>query len=412
MSDHAPVLIVGAGPAGVAAACAASESGAAVTLIDDNPALGGQIWRGSMPAEWLARIGRALPRVMPNTRAIGFTNAHTLLVEQEGAAREIGFDRLILATGARERLLPFRGWTLPGVTGVGGLQALVKAGLPIAGKRVVIAGSGPLLAAVAASLVKSEAQVLFIAEQARKADVLSFAASAARSTGKIRQAFDIGRTIRKVPYQMSSWPISVAREGAALSVKLSVDAAQRNIECDYLACGFGLVPNTELAQLAGCTLIDGCVDTDHFQMTSVATIYCAGEPTGIGGVDGALAEGLVAGYHAAGQEAAARKHREERDRWRAFQRAMESAFELREELRELAAPDTVVCRCEDITLGQTAGHLSWREAKLQTRCGMGACQGRVCGPAMEFLCGLPMQSVRMPLYPVTVGTLAALHTEK
>ncbi|MEP7362376.1 MAG: FAD/NAD(P)-binding oxidoreductase [Acidobacteriota bacterium] len=412
MAEHAPVLIVGAGPAGVAAACAACESGAAVTLIDDNPAVGGQIWRGSMPPEWLARIGRALPKVMPNARAIGFTGPQTLLAEHEGRAREIGFDRLIIATGARERLLPFPGWTLPGVMGVGGLQALVKSGLPIAGKRVVITGSGPLLAAVAASMVKAGAQVLMIAEQAKKANVLSFAASAARSVGKMRQAFDIGKTIRRVPYRMSSWPISAVQEGEALSVTMSVDGAEQRLACDYLACGFGLVPNTELAQLAACTLIDGCVDTDDHQMTSVTTIYCAGEPTGIGGVDGALAEGLIAGYHAAGKNAMARKQQGARDRWRGFQRAMESAFELREELKGLPTAETIVCRCEDITFGQTAGHLSWRDAKLQSRCGMGACQGRVCGPAMEFLVGLPMESVRLPLYPVTVGTLAGLHTGK
>jgi NADPH-dependent 2,4-dienoyl-CoA reductase/sulfur reductase-like enzyme len=412
MADPVPVLIVGAGPAGVAAACAVSESGMPVTLVDDNPSVGGQIWRGEMPADWRQRLERAMPRVFPHARAIGFSAPQVLWVEQDGGSTEIPFDHLILATGARERLLPFPGWTLPGVMGVGGLQALVKSGLPIAGKRVVMAGTGPLLPAVAASLRKAGGQVLFLAEQAESSGMLSFGASAVRSATKIKQAFEIARALRGVPYRTSSWPLSAARDGGALAVTLSVQGEQRTLTCDYLACGFGLVPNTELAQLAGCALLDGFVDTNEFQQTSVRTVYCAGEPTGIGGVEAALAEGAIAGYHAAGQIEPARKLFAERDRCRGFQRSMESAFELREELRALATPETIVCRCEDVTFAQTEGHLSWRETKLHTRCGMGACQGRVCGPALEFLSGLPMQSVRLPLYPVPVATLASLHNQK
>jgi len=412
MPDHAPILIVGAGPAGIAAACAAVESGVPVTIVDDNSHAGGQIWRGAMPASWQARLSRAAPRVLANARAIGFTSSKTLLVEQENKPVELSFDRLILAAGARERLLPFPGWTLPGVAGVGGLQALVKSGLPIAGKRVAVAGSGPLLAAAAASLVKAGARVLFIAEQAKWSRLLTFGASAARSGAKVRQAFDIARAIGHIPYRTSSWPISAARAGETLSVTLSFNGAQRTFACDYFACAFGLVPNTELAQLAGCALREGFVETDDYQRTSVASLYCAGEPTGIGGVDGALVEGLVAGYHAAGQEGRARKHFSARDRWRGFQQTIETAFELRKELRGMPTPETILCRCEDIPFGQTAGHLSWREVKLQSRCGMGACQGRICGPALEFLAGMPMQSVRLPLYPVPVATLAGKETEK
>ena len=412
MAEHAPILIVGAGPAGIAAACAARESGAAVTVIDDNLDAGGQIWRGGMPAEWQLRWAQANPRVVARARAIGFTAPDALLVELDGEAVEYLFERLIIATGARERLLPFPGWTLPGVMGVGGLQAMVKSGLPVAGRCVLVAGSGPLLAAAAATLVKAGAQVPMIAEQARGASLLTFAATAARSASKLKQAYEIGRTLARVSYRTSAWPVAVVREGEGLGVRLSVGGVTQTLVCDYLACAFGLVPNTELAQLAGCEMLGPFVETDGNQLTTVHSVYCAGEPTGIAGVDGSLAEGAIAGYHAAGQQEKAKSKYSARDRWRGFQRSMEAAFELREELRALPTPETIVCRCEDIAYGQVTGHISWREAKLQSRCGMGACQGRVCGPAMEFLAGLPMQSVQLPLYPVPVATLASLHNEK
>jgi NADPH-dependent 2,4-dienoyl-CoA reductase/sulfur reductase-like enzyme len=158
------VVVVGAGPGGIAAATVAAEAGRHVCLIDNNAAPGGQIWRGyraetarehphgSGFLEWTTRLQRTGCEVWAGWQAIGRPAPGHLRLECDAQGCDIGFDRLIVATGARERFLPFPGWTLPGVTGVGGLQALVKGGLDPRGKRVVMAGSGPLLLAVAGGL--------------------------------------------------------------------------------------------------------------------------------------------------------------------------------------------------------------------------------------------------------------------
>ena len=146
------VLIAGMGPAGIAAACAAAESGLRVAAVDDNPREGGQIWRGESlrpaskhAAGWIARFRAARIEALAQTRIFDAPEPGVLCAEREDGFAELRYQKLILATGARERFLPFPGWTLPNVMGAGGLQALVKGGLPIAGKRVVVAGSGPLL---------------------------------------------------------------------------------------------------------------------------------------------------------------------------------------------------------------------------------------------------------------------------
>ncbi|NOT61709.1 MAG: FAD-dependent oxidoreductase, partial [Acidobacteria bacterium] len=171
------VLVIGGGPAGLAAAVSAQASGARVALVDDNPALGGQIWRtekfndtrkSNTPeaARWLQRVQAARIEFISGARVYDQPQAGKLLAETFDGVLELRYRKLILATGARERFLPFPGWTLPGVAGAGGLQALVKTGLPIENKKVIVAGTGPLLLAVAAYLRQRGAQVLLIAEQA------------------------------------------------------------------------------------------------------------------------------------------------------------------------------------------------------------------------------------------------------
>jgi NADPH-dependent 2,4-dienoyl-CoA reductase/sulfur reductase-like enzyme len=148
------------------------------------------------------------------------------------------------------------------------------------------------------------------------------------------------------------------------------------------------------------------VAVDEYQQTSVANIYCAGEVTGIGGLDLALVEGEIAGYSAAGKPQDARKLFSARNSNRQFAGALERAFAPRAELRNLPQDDTFVCRCEDVTYGRVRQCSNWREAKLHTRCGMGPCQGRVCGGAVEFLLGWKPDSVRPPVLPARVGSLA------
>src|SRR5262249_23681607 len=147
------------------------------------------------------------------------------------------------------------------------------------------------------------------------------------------------------------------------------------------------VPNLELANLLGCDTSGGSVRVDEYQQTTVPRVYSAGEATGIGGLDLSLVEGRIAGYAAVGWHEQARALFARRSKARRFAAALSRAFALREPLQTLADADTIVCRCEDVPLRRLREHASWRTAKLQTRCGMGPCQGRICGPATEFLLG-------------------------
>jgi hypothetical protein len=165
------------------------------------------------------------------------------------------------------------------------------------------------------------------------------------------------------------------------------------------------VPNVELAELLGCEVEKGCVRVDKFQQTTVPQVYSAGEATGIGGLELSLVEGEIAGLAASGKSEVARLLFPGREKHRKFAELLNQTFALREELKELAAPETIVCRCEDVTFARLRAHSSWRAAKLQTRCGMGPCQGRVCGGAVEFLFGWRAESVRPPVLPVRVESL-------
>jgi len=399
------VVVVGSGPAGLAAACRAAECGKRVAMLDDNPQPGGQIWRGASKEAtgWMRRAERLGVEWMAGARVFDAPEAGSLAVEMfEGDCR-VRYGKLILATGARERFLPFPGWTLPNVMGAGGLQALAKSGMPLAGKRVIVAGSGPLLLAVARYMKAHAVDVRLIAEQAPQAEVIRFLLS----TGprKLAQAIALRARLLGVPYMTSCWPVSAQGREKLESVTLRRGGRTWNEPCDYLACGFGLIPNVELAALLGCRLAGSGVEVDEQQQTSVAGVYSAGEATGIGGLELSLVEGEIAGYAAAGNAERAAVLFVARASFRQFAVALESAFALRAELRELATAGTIVCRCEDVTIERVRACSNWREAKLHTRCGMGPCQGRICGGAVEFLLGWKAGSVRPPVLPARVGSV-------
>lgn len=410
----ADVLIVGAGPAGLAAAVVASGGGRRVTILDDNPQPGGQIWRGeaqvpgdSTAAEWFKRVRATKTEFLNGARIFAQTEDGALLAETaNGATLSLRYQKLILATGARERFLPFPGWTLPNVFGAGGLQALVKGGLPIAGKRVVVAGTGPLLLAVAAYLKKHGAQIVLLAEQAPFSKLAGFGLQVVQSVSKLKQAFELQWQLRGVPQQFNCWPVKAHGKDKLAHVTLRQAARTVEVACDYLACGFHLVPNVELAALLGCALRDGCVAVDEFQQSSVADVYCVGESTGIGGVEVALVEGQIAGLAASDRHNNARSLFTTRARAQRFADALNQAFALRDELKQLPQADTLVCRCEDVSFGHLQIQPEWRAAKLHTRCGMGPCQGRICGPAVEYLFGWKHASVRPPAFPASLGSLA------
>jgi NADPH-dependent 2,4-dienoyl-CoA reductase/sulfur reductase-like enzyme len=409
--ERCDLLIVGSGPAGMAAALAAAPSGATIVMVDDNPAPGGQIWRdgpGVQLPEVAQRRRNALARhtnirVLSGTKLVAAPRTKQVLLEDASHGWHLRYDKLILCTGARELLLPFPGWTLPGVTGAGGLQALIKGGLAVRGERIVVAGSGPLLLAVAATAQAAGAHVVRVAEQASLGSVVAFATSLVRWPAKAVQALGLMHP----GYRLASHVLGVSGQGRVESVRLQQGTRTIDIACDRVACGFGLIPNLQIGQALGCAITaQHAIAVDAWQATSVPDLYAAGECTGFGGSERALVQGAIAGYAAVGEQAQARALWSQRQRWDGFAAQLDRHFALRAHLKTLANPDTVVCRCEDVRLSQLASCQSWIDAKLHTRCGMGACQGRICGAAAQHLWDWRPPVPRMPISPTRIATLA------
>jgi D-hydroxyproline dehydrogenase subunit alpha len=415
---HTEVLVVGAGPAGMASATAAANHGCKVLMLDDNPAAGGQIWRkgsaakphsqDTVQARAHAAFSKSGAEFLHGRRVVDAPEPgllHAVADTADGPVQEsFIWDRLVLATGARERFLPFPGWTLPSVFGAGGLQALVKGGYSVEGKRVIVAGTGPLLLAVAVHLRQSGARVVSVLEQAPLSQLVPFAMGLWSHPAKIRQGIGYCAELATVPYRIGWWPTAVEKSGSGLVVHLTKGKRTLAEQCDLLACGFHLVPNTELAALLGCKFNGDFVDVNQQQQTSVAGVYCAGEPTGIAGLDAALVQGTIAGLAATGHQKKISTLYHKSAKEHVFGQRMSTAFRLRPEVCSLSVSDTIVCRCEDVTFARLQGHSSWTEAKLQTRCGMGPCQGRICGPAVQALFGWHPISVRPPIFPVPIST--------
>lgn len=417
VTEHCDVLIIGAGPAGMAAAVAAAPSGARIVVVDDNPVPGGQIWRdgpgAQLPAAavtWRDAVSRCSNvRICSGTRIVAATAPNELLLEDAQRGWRLQWKKLILCTGARELLLPFPGWTLPGVTGAGALQALIKSGLPVAGERIVVAGSGPLLLAAAAAARQAGAQVVRIAEQAGFAAVAGFALRLAGWPGKFAQAVPLVDP----QYRTGAQVVAALGSGRVRAARIQRGGRQTDMACERIACGFGLVPNTELGRGLGCALapVAGgmqALAVDGMQQCSVADIYAAGECTGIGGSERALVQGSIAGHAAVGHTAAAQACGPERARWNAFAAQLQRSFALAPALKRLPTPDTLVCRCEDVPYAALTPCTGWAEAKLHSRCGMGACQGRVCGAAAQFLFGWTAPEPRPPFSPARIATLAGI----
>jgi NADPH-dependent 2,4-dienoyl-CoA reductase/sulfur reductase-like enzyme len=351
-----------------------------------------------------ARLQQANIQLHSGTKVVALAGPKQLLLEDAERGWVLGYDRLILCTGARERLLPFPGWTLPGVTGAGGLQTLIKGGLPVAGERIVIAGSGPLLLASADTAKQHSAEVVRIAEQASFGAVGRFAAGLWRWPNKAIQAV----TLASAAYRTSAYVLEALGSGRLEAVRVQVGERVEDVACDRLACGFSLVPNVELATALGCRIDDRAIAVDEWQASSLADHFAAGECTGFGGSELALVEGKIAGLAATGQQDQARQLFAKRRRWQGFADRLNRGFALDPALKQLARPDTLVCRCEDVPYSALAVHDSWNAAKLTTRCGMGACQGRLCATAAQTLFGWEPPTLRPPFSPARVATLACL----
>lgn len=409
-----PIHILGAGPAGLAAALALVQAGRAVVLIDDNPLPGGQIWRGG-EEQWrdkrVVEMWRALhcnPNFthLKNAHVVGVLGIKSLLLELDNSSVRVDFEKLILCSGARELFLPFPGWTLPGVTGAGGLQALIKGGMSVVGKDIVIGGSGPLLLATASTSIDAGANVVAIVEHKNTSGLFRFGlALAIRHNSKFRQAISLFSKLRGIPYIKGGQIVEAQGQRKVERVLIRTGRGTEEFSCDFLAAGFGLTPNTELGTALGCASTKNAIIVDSEQRTSNKNVWAAGECTGIGGVDKALIEGRLAALGVLGIAPSRADLAQQRASTR-FAEQLRNSFKLDKSLKEMCGPKTIVCRCEDVVASDLADFKTWRSAKLGTRMGMGPCQGRTCGPACEFLFGWQTEQSKFPIVPASAGLLS------
>ncbi|MFC5212908.1 FAD-dependent oxidoreductase [Streptomyces coerulescens] len=452
------LVVIGAGPAGLAATIAAAARGVRVTLIDSATDAGGQFYRqpaaglraGSPQAlhhQWRAwqrlRDGLAAHVEADRVRHLtdhhvwfvqrlsdgGFT-VHALLGPAQQEPAEVRADAVLLATGGYEKVLPFPGWTLPGVVTAGGAQAMLKGSLAISGRTAVVAGTGPLLLPVATGLAAAGVQVAALVESADPRAFVRRAHALAAQPHKVAEGAQYGLRLLRHRVRLLARHTVVEAHGADRLEAVTVAALDadgrvrpgtgRRIPCETLAVGHGMIPHTDLAETLGCGLDGLAVRVDDEQRTDVPGVWAAGETTGIGGAALSLAEGHIAGRSAAARLRGARPDparwaaaAKARGRLRAYFAVLDSVYAPPARWAERITDDTVVCRCEEVTGGAIRaavvelGAGDARTVKLLTRAGMGWCQGRVCGPAVAGLAGCELTPARRPFArPVPLGVLA------
>ncbi|MCA0424863.1 MAG: FAD-dependent oxidoreductase [Proteobacteria bacterium] len=454
----ADVIVAGAGPAGTNAALAAAASGLDVVLLDEQDAAGGQVWRkpldglNGLPETAELKAGNALRerliasnvRFLPGRRIWSVSGQYR--VDVIGADNPEFFEapHLIAATGAHERVVPFEGWTLPGVIGLAGATTLIKSGGIVPGNRIVVAGSGPLLTAVAAGILKLGGTVAAVVDIAPLGAWLKALPALASVPSLLAQGavwtLAIGRA--RVPVYRGHAVVRALGNGRLEQVVIGpVDAAGApvagsdafTIDADCLCVGNGLVAGSDITRClrAGHTydrLRGGVVPVlDDAGRTSRAGLYACGDGYGIRGAAMAESAGVLAGLAAACDAGAisaeemqrrAAPHRATFAARRRFSDAMAGMMALRPEQVRAIAPETVVCRCEDITRGAidaaiAAGAKDLNQLKHFTRCGMGPCQARMCGDVVAELlaigtgdrAALGALTMRPPLRPVPLEAL-------
>lgn len=447
------MVVIGAGPAGLRAAETLARGGVRPILIDEAEQPGGQIYRQPPPGATrspaalygfearkavaahaiVAGLGDAID-YRPRTLAWNVFGRHLDTLES-GRYGGLDFARLVIASGAMDRILPFPGWTLPGVFTLGGAQIALKAQGVSIGRRVAFVGAGPLLPLVAYQYAKAGAEIAAVL------DVTPFSAKLENAPGLLAQPGTLAKglwyTARNAVrgFTISSGVRAIRVEGAGRVRGLwwrDAAGAEHHVACDAVGASFGLRSETQLADLAGCAFSFDAItrqwvpERDPAGRSSVPYVYLAGDGAGIGGADVAELQGERAALavledigkpiDVARVAVIDRKLvRQER-----FRGALEHAYPYPAHLLDGVADDEIVCRCEGITAGTLRGAAADREAhemnrlKAFTRIGMGRCQGRVCGhAAAEILARTVAKDIDMvgrlrgnpPVKPVPVGGL-------
>lgn len=452
------VIVIGGGPAGVMAAVTARRHGATVALFDENPAAGGQVYRASPPG--FAPSSRTSPEQADGDRLralLAASGATTLFghkvwsvapgfrIDAIGADGPVALQapRLIAATGTSERVVPFPGWTLPGVIGLAAATILLKSQRMLPGRATIVAGCGPLLVAVAAGILKGGGRVVALIDTAARGDWLGQTpALLARPDLALRGAGWLAAIRRAGVPMLSRHAVRAIeeRDGALHASVGPVNAdgsaaigPVRAFTGDCVAVGHGLTPSNEISRVLRAqhrydAARGGWIAVaDAFGRASVAGLYVVGDGSGIAGAAAAEHHGELAGLaalHDTGALSASlfEQHGAEAsrrfDKARRFGGAMAGLMAIRPAQVAAIPMDTIVCRCEDVTRREIESALDdgareVNQVKAWTRCGMGPCQGRSCGDVVGELVARRAGSReaagyftgRLPLRPVALAAV-------
>jgi thioredoxin reductase len=453
--EQPEILVIGAGPAGLSAAIAARRAGAQVLILDERKLPGGQYFKqlsvdAGPKSDRQHREGRRLIEealglgvaIRSDALVWGAFEPLELAASVAGGTLRLQPQRLVIATGAYERVPPFPGWTLPGVMTTGAAQTLWRTARRLPGQRVLVAGNGPLNLQVAVELLDGGADIVAVVETAASpgakdlgvlarmaADAPLLFADGLRYRAKLR-AHGVplihGAVVKRAERRNDALTADVGRR--------DLTGAVQSFDVDAVCLGYGFLPSNEIARALGVVHdFDArrgylVVRRDQSGQTSIREVFAVGDCAGLGGARVALAEGTIAGFAAAkslgytlSPEAERRlvKAHNQRARHRRFQSALWTLFAAPPLRLELARRDTLICRCEEVTLGAidealSEGYATAGNVKRRTRAGMGPCQGRYCGPLIDGLvaerCGFPQDEFsgfapRMPLKPIVIADL-------
>lgn len=450
MAETIDLAVVGAGPAGLACALEAERLGLAVALIDDQPAPGGQIWRGLARAEAAAALGAdylagradiaalraSAVQYRPATTLWHLDPAGELFLVGHGRTARLAARRVVLATGAMERPVPIPGWTLPGVMTAGAAQILLKTAALVPAGPCVLAGQGPLLWLVAVQLARAGAPPALVLET-RRAGIAATACAHLpalwRGRGLLRQGLALIRAVARAGIPVIRGVRGLRAEGAGRLERVLWHGGSH--AAATLLLHEGVIPNVQISLALGLAhewdeaQLCWRPRLDPFGASSAERIAIAGDGAGIGGWQAARAAGRLAALDAAyrlgridraRRDEAAAPLLAERARALALRPFLDALYRPAPEV--LAPPDaaTIVCRCEEVTAeavraAARLGATGPNQAKAYLRCGMGPCQGRLCGPTVAALIaaerGIPIAAAgtyrpRAPYKPITVGELA------
>ncbi len=459
------LVVLGAGPAGVAAANVASKEGAEVVIIDENSSAGGQIYRAP-PNEFQPqnsfksdefREGEKQRNLLENSNLTALFKHRVWSVSSDLVVSTVGPNglsswharSLIIANGALERIIPFPGWTIPGVIGLAASTILLKSQYVLPGQSTVVAGCGPLLIAVANGIIKSGGKVSAIIDLNSKSDWIKAFPRLLSRPDQLFKGMSWFANIMKAGIKLygghavtntkqvdNVLRISIAPINSAGSILDSKN--QKIVEGDCLAIGHGLFPSTEITRLLKAKHIydplkGGWVPLidDDFR-SSIPGVYIAGDATGISGAFSAVQKGRIAGM-AAVRDLNVMSSQKYKAKIKSeliilkknenFGKAAVRLMKFRPELIQTITSETIVCRCEDVFRSEIdeaieSGARDLNQLKAWTRCGMGPCQGRTCSEAIEAILASKVGSRelagqwtgRTPLRPVPIEQIIGKYT--